>query len=156
MQASIGCPGVHGRISSGKLLFFSADTSRFLFEWPKVWVDLLKYICSTFRQKVEHRMIWANGPMNVWVRNSRCLNQEQCCLNLAPWLPTHGWSSCSVQWGSKAWASTRDLQGHGNLETAWTFFPCQASPTGCSGAPLQPWRTNGECIRRGGKRTSHP
>ena len=24
------------------------------------------------------------------------------------------------------------------------------------GAPLQPWRTNGECIRRGGKRTSHP
>ncbi len=40
-------PGFHGRISSGKLLLFNADTWRFLFEWPNVWVDLLKYISSS-------------------------------------------------------------------------------------------------------------
>ena len=52
-----------------------------MFEWPKVWVDLLEiYICIACKQKVQHTLIWANGPMHEPVCNSCCLNQEPAVL----------------------------------------------------------------------------
>lgn len=51
-----------------------------MFEWPKVWVDLLEiYICIACKQKVQHTLIWANGPMHEPVCKKLMLLKPGTC-----------------------------------------------------------------------------